>query len=461
MNYRKGGVPFLNLVSIIPIPWDNPDEIQFHVGFQVDLVHQPNAILQTMRDGSYLVNYSTIGGPSANSLNQGRNGPFRRGDMAGTLSHSLRELLALTTPGGASEVAKNTDEQIRSDFNAMLLDNADGKWSLGHPLHSSTEAVFIDFVHVFSVKGILQYASPSLLRALEYTLDELVGRSIGEIAHPQDLTPVMRELKEASSFVETPTSTSLRPVQKTVQLLFRVRRKRSGFVWLESSGRLHMEPGKTRKSIIFSGRLRELPAFNWGSVAMAGGLAPPNDPSSSNESESEFWAKVSSVTALFLFAESKVAEVLGSSAEEMVGTSFLDVVDDVDKARVIESIHNYIANDTTGDPYTLSATLISRADARRHPMDIVVYPPLRSDAGAAVIKPASPSSYIVQFRPRRNGFVRAKSTVHASTSKIYDELDVSRGTNWNYERETIRQNNEQFRTEIANLLAERSRVAVS
>ncbi|KAG8983065.1 blue light receptor, partial [Tulasnella sp. 427] len=60
MNYRKGGIPFLNLVSIIPISGDDSDEIHFHVGFQVDLVHQPHAILQTMRDGSYLVNYSTL-----------------------------------------------------------------------------------------------------------------------------------------------------------------------------------------------------------------------------------------------------------------------------------------------------------------------------------------------------------------------------------------------------------------
>jgi hypothetical protein len=34
INYRKGGVPFINLVTVIPIPWDS-DEIVFHVGFQV------------------------------------------------------------------------------------------------------------------------------------------------------------------------------------------------------------------------------------------------------------------------------------------------------------------------------------------------------------------------------------------------------------------------------------------
>ncbi|KAF5618710.1 White collar 1 [Fusarium sp. NRRL 52700] len=52
INYRKCGKPFLNLLSIIPIPWDT-DEIRYYVGFQIDLVETPNAIA----DGTK-VNYS-------------------------------------------------------------------------------------------------------------------------------------------------------------------------------------------------------------------------------------------------------------------------------------------------------------------------------------------------------------------------------------------------------------------
>lgn len=62
INYRKGGTPFINLVTIVPIPWDT-DEIVYHVGFQVDLVEQPNAILRNMRDGSYQVNYTVVNNP--------------------------------------------------------------------------------------------------------------------------------------------------------------------------------------------------------------------------------------------------------------------------------------------------------------------------------------------------------------------------------------------------------------
>lgn len=43
INYRKGGQPFMNLLTTIPIPYDT-EEIKFFVGFQVDLVEQPNSI---------------------------------------------------------------------------------------------------------------------------------------------------------------------------------------------------------------------------------------------------------------------------------------------------------------------------------------------------------------------------------------------------------------------------------
>lgn len=43
INYRRGGQPFMNLLTMIPITWDT-DQVKFFVGFQVDLVEQPNAV---------------------------------------------------------------------------------------------------------------------------------------------------------------------------------------------------------------------------------------------------------------------------------------------------------------------------------------------------------------------------------------------------------------------------------
>lgn len=43
INYRRGGQPFMNLLTMIPIRMDGPN-IKFFVGFQVDLVEQPNSV---------------------------------------------------------------------------------------------------------------------------------------------------------------------------------------------------------------------------------------------------------------------------------------------------------------------------------------------------------------------------------------------------------------------------------
>jgi hypothetical protein len=43
INYRKGGQPFMNLLTMIPIRWDST-EYRFYVGFQVDLVEKPQAV---------------------------------------------------------------------------------------------------------------------------------------------------------------------------------------------------------------------------------------------------------------------------------------------------------------------------------------------------------------------------------------------------------------------------------
>ena len=43
INYRKGGQPFMNLLTMIPITWET-NELKYFVGFQVDLVEQPGSV---------------------------------------------------------------------------------------------------------------------------------------------------------------------------------------------------------------------------------------------------------------------------------------------------------------------------------------------------------------------------------------------------------------------------------
>lgn len=83
-----------------------------------------------------------------------------------------------------------------------------------------------DFVHVLSLKGSLLYVSPSAKRLLEYEPHELIGKGLSAICHPSDIVSVLRELKDS-------TSTTL------VNLVYRIRRKNSGYMWMEASGKLH------------------------------------------------------------------------------------------------------------------------------------------------------------------------------------------------------------------------------
>jgi PAS domain-containing protein len=89
INYKKGGHAFVNLVSLIPVPPAQGEEAAFVVGFQVDLTQQPNAILQRLKDGSYVVNYA--GGAAGNNLGPGRSKSYAVPKAA--VSPELRTLL--------------------------------------------------------------------------------------------------------------------------------------------------------------------------------------------------------------------------------------------------------------------------------------------------------------------------------------------------------------------------------
>lgn len=45
--------------------------------------------------------------------------------------------------------------------------------------------------------------------------------------------PVVRELKDSGSISHA-----------KVNLLYRIQRKNSGYIWIEAAGKLHVEPGK-------------------------------------------------------------------------------------------------------------------------------------------------------------------------------------------------------------------------
>ena len=270
INYRKGGQPFMNLLTMIPITGEDDKELRYIVGFQVDLVEKPTSVEGKNASGLYTVDYSQGTLPryvwQPPDVSRGFDGgqTVSRDDVSTVLS-------SINSSNADSELTKRLWDKV-------LLENTD------------------DVVHVLSLKGLFLYLSPSSRKVLEYDASELVGTALSSVCHPSDIVPVTRELKDT-----TPGS--------SVNVVFRIRRKKSGYTWFESHGSLCVEQGKGRKCIILVGRERPVYALQRNEIDDAGGIG-----------EAEIWTKLST-SGMFLFVSSNIRNLLDRAPEDLIGTS--------------------------------------------------------------------------------------------------------------------------------------------
>ncbi|KAI8804844.1 hypothetical protein BJ742DRAFT_871595 [Cladochytrium replicatum] len=283
INYKKGGVPFINLLTIIPISWDNPKEISLFVGFQVDLVDQPQAILNRMKDGQYVVNYQIAQNIQQHTIR----------DEDGQ-ADELSELFSLHTSTSASPANKHVPEMLHT-----IVDT------------------FADFLFILSLRGLFLYASYSSTRRLmEYKQEELLGHKLAEFVHPADLVAVMRELRNSAP-------------GGRINVVCRFRRKHSGYVYMEVTGHVYEgETGKRTKCFVLSGRERSV-----GSLPLRDVLPPEI------EAGRETWAKVT-YEGLFLFACSNASAVLGYGPAELFARSLVEIVHEKDRGVVNDTLRS-------------------------------------------------------------------------------------------------------------------------
>jgi PAS fold len=368
--------------------------------------------LQRLNNGTYLVNYSsTSTSPSTGSRDHNR-----------VLSKELRYILSKGNPSPVPQ-----PEQDRVNFNNFLLDNSE------------------DFYHVLSLKGLFQYVSASVRNVLEYEAEELIGKSISHICHPADITPVIRELKESSSTVPAgpEAGPSAPSMPRTVNLLFRARARRSGYVWIESHGKMYIEPGKGRKSIILVGRRRIMPRLDWRMVERSGGI-----------SDDEFWGLISP-DGLWLNVVQNVSNVIGRVSSSITGTSLLDMLPNQQhQQQVLRSLLNA---PRTLDSTTHSVEMLGVKD-KRHFVTITIYPP-RGEGSALssltaipivcqvkLFDPSNPTSTsITAFSPP------ITSNLSSTSNNLFEELDTTRHTSWQYELTHLRIANKNLLDDIAKL----------
>jgi PAS domain S-box-containing protein len=192
-------------------------------------------------------------------------------DIGQTIGRDEVSTVLSTIGSGESELSKRIWDKI-------LLENTD------------------DVVHVLSLKGLFLYLSPACRKVLEYDASELVGTALSSVCHPSDIVPVTRELKDTSTGA-------------SVNVVFRIRRKHSGYTWFESHGSLHTEQGKGRKCIILVGRERPVYALQKTDLTAAGGIG-----------ENELWTKMST-SGMFLYVSSNARTLLDRQPDELIGTS--------------------------------------------------------------------------------------------------------------------------------------------
>ncbi|KAG7448421.1 uncharacterized protein BT62DRAFT_705415 [Guyanagaster necrorhizus] len=261
VNYRKGGGAFINLVTVIPIrggvndAHGDEDEVVYHVGFQVDLTEQPNAILEKLKDGSYIVNY-----PPSPMLHPP--GDLQTLCMGSAKKNFIPPLVMSSHLKSILQSASESNNEKAEDGNS------------NHPLSLSLLSHLPDFFLVVSLKGAFLYVAPAVQHVLGYAAEELIGKALGDICHAADVVPLMRELKESSSWA-TPShgqgdsskfaDSDGKP--KTVDLLFRAQTKAGVYVWMECRGRLYVEPGKGRKAIVLCARSRAMASLTLSSAS--------------------------------------------------------------------------------------------------------------------------------------------------------------------------------------------------
>ncbi|KAG5367173.1 White collar 1 protein [Yarrowia sp. B02] len=208
LNYKRGGESFVNMVTCIPLYLDklDQDRVTHFIGFQMDLNQYPDAILQRMLNGSYTMNYRLSSIPRQPRVIK----------PAAPASVDIMSTITSTDP-------LSTEELVQRFL-----------------YHTSADTIM-----TVSLKGQIVQVSPAVYAQLEYTPEEVVGLSLADFIHPSDVTVVLRELREVA-------------MTKTLSTLFRIRTKRSGYIWMEAHGKINGGFKRMTHCVVFTMRTRHV-----------------------------------------------------------------------------------------------------------------------------------------------------------------------------------------------------------
>ncbi|KAL1899121.1 hypothetical protein Sste5346_003043 [Sporothrix stenoceras] len=464
INYRKGGKPFLNLLTMIPIPWDDCKEVfKYFIGLQIDLVESPDAISGNSSD-SMRIDYKHRTSipqyiwdpPKTGHWNTNYGRTLGMDDVSALLQQFGNKGLMSSKGVGSDIVGSATSDLYRQSWDKMLLENVD------------------DVIHVLSLKGVFLYLSPSCKDVLEYDSSDLLGNSLSSICHPSDIVPVTREMRDTQ-------------VGQPINFVYRIRRKRSGYTWFESHGSLLVEQGKGRKCIVLIGRKRPAFALHRSDVDINGGIG-----------DSEIWTKMST-SGMILHVSSNVRSLLDIQPDSLVGTSMQDLMRKESRAgfnRSLEKVRRGViascrheVQHRRGQVFQ-SSTILYPGDAERGQKPTFILGQTRllkssssrsslpstvgtsSASGIAMtdveeIGRAGAIGQLAEPDTQTGGFVSSagggaiplgsQDAILAADDNIFDELKTTRCTSWQYELRQMEKANRLLAEELGQLLANRKK----
>ncbi|KAI8910202.1 hypothetical protein EDD86DRAFT_218143 [Gorgonomyces haynaldii] len=177
-----------------------------------------------------------------------------------------------------------------------------------------------NLVHIVSLRGAILYVSPQACkRYLECVPEELVGKSLADIMHPDDYAFVMRQFRAAND-------------RHVISYKCRMKKKSAGYRYIDVSGQ------KRTRCFILAGRETDLSNFTI-----------PSDAVSSPDRNDEIWMRMSP-QGLILFATSTFINVF---AVDPIGHSVFELFHPDERVSLASAVDAIVAQYpvvSTSDP---------------------------------------------------------------------------------------------------------------
>ncbi|KAI9376488.1 hypothetical protein BJX61DRAFT_367277 [Aspergillus egyptiacus] len=443
INYKKGGQPFMNLVTMIPVRWESKD---YFVGFQVDLVEKPDAVKKKNSDGTYMIDYN-------------------RSELPNYVAPSPDEYRGDQDPA----------VQFHPSEVAVILDGLSGglptaRNYLHHILVENTR----DVILVLSFEMEFLYLSPSCRTVLEYKSTDLLGKTLSAICHPSDIGPVTRELRACAS-------------REPLSVIYRIRRKYSGYAWFENHGGWHISE-RGRQFMVLVGRMVSVYSVNQLANIKHGRLA-----------ENDLCVKLS-LSGIILYISSKCPAVLGRGPDELIGKCIYDIMVG-DNSQQDPGIQKALELSRTGQQTSFSHKIRHRK-GHIFPAQTTLYPGDSTNGGAPTfllahirfpkslpLQPTSStddqsksatssdtnpdsSTTLRASEPKLHPYYQQPYTTTSATitaipspprepsdspSHLFEELNPARGSSWHFELHELEKQNRILADEVQRLLARRKK----